>query len=68
MTPEDIHRVCRLEKDVAVLNEQGKAVAMALVLAKNLAAAQRIATTALLLSGIGWLLGIIGIAFMALKK
>jgi hypothetical protein len=50
---EDDHKVCILERQVAVLTEQAKNAAMALVLAKDLAAADKKATISLLISAIG---------------
>ena len=62
-TAEDEHKVCHLEKQVAVLTEQAKNAAMALVLAKDLAAADKKATISLLMSVIT-VLAALAIAWM----
>lgn len=58
---DDEHRLCHIERDVAVLNERGVATAMALVLAEKLAAADRKLIIAFLIGAIGWVVAILGI-------
>jgi len=53
---DDPHRICRNEKDIAVLEERGKATAMALVLAEKLAAADKKLIFAMLFGIMGWTL------------
>jgi hypothetical protein len=60
---KDEHQVCHLERQVAVLTEQAKNAAMALVLAKDLAAADKKATISLLMSVIT-VLAALAIAWM----
>jgi hypothetical protein len=57
----DDHKVCELEKQIAVLTEQAKNAAMALVLADKLAVADKTATVADKKSTYALIVSIIGI-------
>lgn len=52
----DSHRLCRVEKDVAVIQAEGKASATALVLARDLAEAHRRNTIYLAIAVAGWVI------------
>lgn len=55
---DDIHRLCKTELKVAVLEERGVATAMALVLAEKLAAADKKTLISMMLAVIGWALAL----------
>jgi len=57
----DEHKVCELEKQIAVLTEQAKNAAMALVLADKLAVADKTATVADKKSTYAMVVSIVGI-------
>jgi hypothetical protein len=58
---EDAHRVCELEKNVAVLKQKAEDAAVALVLARDLAAARWASIVAVIVS-------LIGLAVSLMKK
>jgi hypothetical protein len=64
---EDDHALCKVKLDVAVLNTESKANALALVLARDLAAAESIKTMLLVSTAIGWLIAIALGAFAFLR-
>lgn len=64
MSEDDSHRLCRVEKDVAVLQEQNKGAAMALVLSRDLVEAHRRSSMYLVVAAIGWIVAI----FLSLRK
>jgi hypothetical protein len=67
MMDDDPHRICRAELTVAVLDERGKATAMALVLAEKLAAADKKLIFAILFGIVGWVFAI-GFAVIQSRK
>lgn len=64
---EEDHALCQVKLDVAVLNTESKANALALVLARDLAAAESVKTMLLVSTAIGWLIAIALGAFAFLR-
>ena len=58
MNESSPHRLCKVELDVAVLKSESKGNATALILARDLTAAESRKTMWMLSTAIGWLLAI----------
>lgn len=56
---DNIHEICKVKLDVAVLNERQAATAMALVLAEKIAAADKKLIFAILFGIVGWVFAIL---------